>query len=492
MRKGVVLIILAGLLPAAEAEEGFREWAQSQRRDFRDFREERDRAFHRFLQAQWKAFRVYRGEPEDPTPKPRTVPEAPPAPAPGGEVKPAPGPAPTPARRPEPESTPSPEPQPGGAPEPQAAPEPAPAKPAGKPVAVAFLGHDLEVRVPAAWAHLRLDRADRGAVADFWAAFARTPVDPVVEQLEGIRERLRLNGWGYLRLSHALARAVAGEGDAATALTWGLLLKSGIDARVGSEQGRLVLLYRPREKLYDTPYFDLDGKRYYVFQSEGRIPRLTTYEADYEGADQRLAIALKRPPKAGGETRTRTLRFRYRERAYRLEVPVSPALLDFLGTVPQMDLAAYFRERPGNALEQALVPPLKRATDGLERQRQVDLLLRFVQTAFDYRTDQEQFGREDYLLPEETVFYPASDCEDRAVLFAWLARRVLGLEVAVLDYPGHVATAIDLGDAGQGVHVTVGGRRLLVADPTYINADAGMVMPDFRDKRPKVLPLWEG
>jgi hypothetical protein len=40
--------------------------------------------------------------------------------------------------------------------------------------------------------------------------------------------------------------------------------------------------------------------------------------------------------------------------------------------------------------------------------------------------------------------------------------------------------------------VQVNGRRLLVADPTYINADAGMVMPDFRDKRPKVVPLWEG
>jgi hypothetical protein len=487
MRNMVLVLALAGLVPAAEAAESFQDYMKSQRQAFQDFREERDRAFHKFLKDRWKAFQVFQGKAEDSAPKPDRAPKAPPTPEPQPdvEVEPETEPAPEPGPVPEPAS------EPGPAPEPEPAP-PEPEAPAGMAVGVTFLGHDLDFRVPKGWQQMGMRRASEGAVADFWAAFAKQPVDPVVAQLDKVAERLRLNGWGYLRLAHALARTVHGEGNAAVAATWGLLLKSGYDARVGFQGGDLFLLYRARQSLYDTPYFDLDGRRYYVFQPGDRVPRLTTYEADYEGAANGLAVALGQPPRAGGEGRTKSLSFRFEGRAYRIQVPVSPALLEFLSTVPQMDLPAYFRTRPGPELEAALVEPLREATADLPRAKQVNLLLRFVQTAFDYQTDQQQFGREDYLFPEETVFYPASDCEDRSVLFAFLVRRVLGLEVAVLDYPGHVATALDLGKDGQGVHVTVSGRRLLVADPTYINADAGMVMPDFRDKRPRVVPLWEG
>jgi hypothetical protein len=151
-------------------------------------------------------------------------------------------------------------------------------------------------------------------------------------------------------------------------------------------------------------------------------------------------------------------------------------------------VGTYFKARPV-ALEEHLVEPLQEVTAGMEQGSQVDFLLRLVQTAFDYQTDQEQFGREDYLYPEETLYYPASDCEDRSVLFAWLVREVLGLEVAALDYPGHVATAVGLQD-GEGVRVEIDGRALMVADPTYLNARAGMVMPEYRDQRPEVIPLW--
>ncbi|MFB6261623.1 MAG: hypothetical protein ABEJ96_07785, partial [Thiohalorhabdaceae bacterium] len=244
-----------------------------------------------------------------------------------------------------------------------------------------------------------------------------------------------------LRLSHALADAIHGDRATSVATTWGLLLKSDYDARVGYHDGRLFLLYRPREQLYDLPYFEFDGKRYYVFRPDGQVARLMSYEADYQGADQRLPIALDRAPEPGGSTRTRSLRFRYQGENYEIEVPLSQPLVEYLGTVPQMDVVSYFRSRPRPQVEEALVAQLKDATEGLPRSERVNLLLRFVQTAFDYQTDQKQFGEEDYMFPEETLFHPASDCEDRSVLFALLVRKVLGLEVAALDYPGHVATA---------------------------------------------------
>ena len=90
---------------------------------------------------------------------------------------------------------------------------------------------------------------------------------------------------------------------------------------------------------------------------------------------------------------------------------------------------------------------------------------------------------------EETLFYPYSDCEDRTVLFAWLVKRLLGLEMVGLNYPGHVATAVHLPKEVKGDHVVYKGKKYAVTDPTYINASVGISMPDYNNVKPRVIPI---
>jgi len=110
-----------------------------------------------------------------------------------------------------------------------------------------------------------------------------------------------------------------------------------------------------------------------------------------------------------------------------------------------------------------------------------------VQTGFKYQTDDNQFNRENYLLPEETLFYPYSDCEDRSFIFAYLVKRLIGLEVIGLGFPGHVATAVGFSSHVPGDHVVVNNKKFTVCDPTYINAVAGMTMPQYRGTTPEVI-----
>ena len=85
-----------------------------------------------------------------------------------------------------------------------------------------------------------------------------------------------------------------------------------------------------------------------------------------------------------------------------------------------------------------------------------------MQTAFAYRTDQDQFSREKWMLPEETLFYPYSDCDDRAVLFAWLVRELLELPVIGIQWPGHMAVAVAFDSPASGCRVQ---RRRPQMDP---------------------------
>jgi len=88
-------------------------------------------------------------------------------------------------------------------------------------------------------------------------------------------------------------------------------------------------------------------------------------------------------------------------------------------------------------------------------------LINFVQTAFDYKTDGDQFGYEKPFFVDELFYYPYSDCEDRAVLYSYLVRTLMGLDVVLLEYPNHMATAVCFDENIDGDYVTVGGKNIL-------------------------------
>ncbi|NJO01779.1 MAG: hypothetical protein HC880_08900 [Bacteroidia bacterium] len=156
---------------------------------------------------------------------------------------------------------------------------------------------------------------------------------------------------------------------------------------------------------------------------------------------------------------------------------------------PLTDLDVFFNAPPtegaASALRDALTPHLK---DKTEKQA-ADFLLRFVQNAFAYQTDQDQFGREKTFFMEEVLYYPYADCEDRSVFYAYLVRELLGLEVVGLDYPGHVATAVHFTEPLNGDYLEWNGKKYLICDPTYLNAEVGQAMDIFRGQAAKVVAL---
>ena len=119
------------------------------------------------------------------------------------------------------------------------------------------------------------------------------------------------------------------------------------------------------------------------------------------------------------------------------------------------------------------------------------MLIRFVQTAFEYQTDQDQFDREKLMNPDEILHYDKSDCDDRSIFYTYLVRRLLRLETAGLDYPGHLATAVRFPSSVSGDTVNVEGSRFLVCDPTYINADIGREMPSVRGQLERAFRIRE-
>ena len=98
-------------------------------------------------------------------------------------------------------------------------------------------------------------------------------------------------------------------------------------------------------------------------------------------------------------------------------------------------------------------------------------------------------GEDRAFFPDETLYYPYCDCEDRSILFTRLVRDLLGFKCVLVYYPGHLASAVAIPGDVKGDYIMVNGKRFMVCDPTYIGASVGNTMPDMDNAQAKVILL---
>ena len=88
--------------------------------------------------------------------------------------------------------------------------------------------------------------------------------------------------------------------------------------------------------------------------------------------------------------------------------------------------------------------------------------MNFVQTAFVYEYDDKVWGTDRSFFADECLYYPYCDCEDRSILFSRLVRDLLGLDVVLIYYPGHLATAVKFSSEVSGDYITYDGARYTI------------------------------
>jgi hypothetical protein len=336
-----------------------------------------------------------------------------------------------------------------------------------------------------------VSRINKEAVSDYWSALSRSEYQGLLQQLKQQKKSLQLNDWAYASLIHKLAMAIENNRRNESALlSWFLLAKSGYKARIAFDSSSIFLLVPSQHEMFEVSYFTFSGKRYYAVSFDGRKQKpgqVYTYDGEYPDASKAFDMQVTDVVASNDKDERRHLSFNFEGKQYNIDVAYDRGRVKFFSNYPQLNLNLYF----GSGVYKVTATPLQKQLaehmQGMSEQQAVNFLLRFVQTSLQYETDEKQFGEENYLFPEETLFYPYSDCEDRAVLFAWLVQSLLGLQVVGLDYPGHVATAVHFKEMVPGDSVNYQGKRYVIADPTYTNAIAGMTMPEFKKFRPTVI-----
>ncbi len=335
--------------------------------------------------------------------------------------------------------------------------------------------YGTEISLPIGEAHrFVLNGVDENSVADAWVFLSGDEYAHLLEEYMAVCADMQMSDWGYVRFVQQSTEAFLGDTDEAIVLQMYLLTNSGYMVRMARVNNHLVLLLPSKAEIWQYRYITIGDFNYYMIDDKSADK---VYLLEYSFPNERI-ISLDINREQLFEYKATDVRY-LACNEYQIMLTANQNLLDFYADYPLNNTLTIYAQSPLYSMTKyQLYPTLRNAIDGLSQLEAANTLLHFVQTSFAYQTDQEQFGREKPMFTDEMLFYPYCDCEDRSFLFARIVYDLLGLDVVLLDYPGHIATAVCFTEDVQGDSYLIDGERYVVCDPTYINAPVGRSMPN--------------
>lgn len=461
----------------AQNDESFMDFYRQRAQEFKDWRSKANSEFTDYLAAAWEEFLVQRGK-EDPV-----------GPVPDEPVYYDPSEA---------ESSGLPGlPCPGFLSVPAAAPVAAvSASYAGTPeVSVDFFG--IQGDIPFA-DNMRIPRiqATEQDASKAWKVLSESDFMPTVEALEAMRKAHSMSDWALYTTIKKITDAVYIEEYVNEKIMTQMFLLSQMQykIRVGASGGQMMLLIPFEAPIYQVSYITDGDEDFYIY-SYSRLNSqdpLYTFSEDFSAAEKKMNLVIdKQLVVSNSDYQLKALPSWTQYVDEEVNVPLNIPCVKFTLDYPQSDLLTYHRSDVDAQLKKAVFTSLryKILKDNMNPQQAVSFVLTLVQRGFEYKTDYEMFGRTKPLFVEESFFYGSNNCKDRVLVFSWLVRDLLGLDVTMFCYKGHVACGVALPSDVKGDSFEYEGTRYVMCDPTYIGAPIGATMPKYRGVEPQIIRL---
>lgn len=455
-----------------QAQGNYSRYRQQTKDDYQAFRKKANEEYAEFVRTAWEAIGVKPAVPVPEEPKPPVPPKVP-------DVKPEPEPIPHEEVAP----TPAPQPVPD-------VPIPV-APPADNTVKVNYYGTEVVVHINKEKAIL-LGELSGETLSSAWTALSDGSYDALLVDCLNAKKTLGVGDWGYISLVEKVAKSVAkGNNEAAFLQQW-LLTQSGYKARLARTRKGVLQIYMPFDvPVFNLPYIEMEDEPYFLitgdYREDDEIQVLTAGFPEEHLSSLRVAGSPKLAYQACGRKTLRSKEYP----TVALQTEVNKNLIDYYNDYPKVVASwdVYANASLSEDAKKAMYSKLRKMLDGKSDLEKAEMLLNWVQTAFEYKTDEEQFGGERSLFADESLYYPYCDCEDRSILLSILVRDLLGLDVVLLHFPGHLATAVKFKGNVEGDYLDLDDGRYIVCDPTYIGAPVGIAMPDCKQQEVKVVML---
>ncbi|WP_288882250.1 hypothetical protein [Pedobacter panaciterrae] len=305
----------------------------------------------------------------------------------------------------------------------------------------------------------------------------------IIKTLTDYKGKHQLNDWLYYQLIRKTAQQISPKKDNYERYTfykWFLLGKSGYDARLTIADNRIIFYVFNDEDISDIPFVMFKNKKYmclnhhdYAYADLNKVPPHDMISIPE--AKEAFSYKVTRMPDFKPEDYyEKQIQFSYKHKTYHFNIKLNPDVETIFANYPVVDFESYFNIPLSKETYGSLIPLLKKNVSGMKQKKGIDYLMRFTRYAFLYENDEENFGKEKRLSPEETLFSKYSDCDDRAALFFYLVKEIYNVPMIALLYPTHITMAVQFDTPVGGDPIVYKGKTYSICEPTPQKEDLGI------------------
>ncbi len=346
-------------------------------------------------------------------------------------------------------------------------------------------------------------------IADQLIEFQKPQFDNMLYDCLEERKAHNFSDWAYYQMLLALTNKFYGNHTNEATLVLGFLYsQSGYKMRYAQDGNTLYMIVASQYSMFGKPSYYVEGEWYYLLDNVKDAETLNICKAKFPKESPLSLQMSARQNFANSPVNERTITS-LRNPDFSFTIKSNKNSIDFYNTYPCSYTDNNFMTRWANYantplekwLTDQIYPGMREKLKGLTPLEAVQELDWWVQGKTDlnrsnpnqecflYAYDESVWGYDRNFFGEESIFYPYNDCEDKSILLSHLVRDLVGLDVVLVYYPGHLAMAVNFPNDVEGDYIPVNGRKFTICDPTYVGSDVGETMPTMKGKGTQVLLL---
>lgn len=342
---------------------------------------------------------------------------------------------------------------------------------ANQSVHIDFYSEKLEVEYQTEMILPGLLIAEDLSLMDYYKQMEATPYQLILDNLKDYKKQYHLNDWLYYELLNTTIDKIFNrQGALKKGVTlWFLLTKSGYDTRLSYHEDKVFIYAWSEEDIFETPMIMDQGRRFINLSSINASQKgpeqlqLLLYRPGSDG--QAFSFKMENLPQLKPKVKAKEVLFKIKEQSFRITFNMDETLYEIMKNYPSVSEREYFNIPMSTVTYESLIPKLRFMVKDKPVQEALGVLVAFTRTGFQYKDDQEVFGRSKPMIAEELFHYPYSDCEDRSALFFYLVKEILELPMLIIAYPDHLSIAV-ASEMIKGQAFSFNGLKYYICDPT--------------------------
>ncbi|MFY8022391.1 MAG: hypothetical protein ACOVP1_14390 [Bacteroidia bacterium] len=313
------------------------------------------------------------------------------------------------------------------------------------------------------------NQVDKELIQSDLNRFQMAFTNDLLDDLNQYSEEFLMDDMAFLMMSKKLAHSVYENENQANVFLYHILKLKNYDVILGYSNCQTTVYGQLGFKVFNAIEVNLAFKTYTDLTfSQKKNPLTEEIFEKPASLGRAILINENRPPQFNAKSKKYKLYFEFEQFPYYFTGKLNESLVAYYNDLPDIMFSdIYLNYQVSESVKSSLLKELSDVVSDLNEEKKLAFLLKFSQDAIPYKDDMTAQGKEKFSFPEESLANPYGDCEDKSILFAYLAKELLNKTSLALVYfqQHHLNVAIET-KGKENYNFSFKDKKYLVCEPS--------------------------